>query len=137
MSPEEMADLHLICMPEYSSWTAKYYEELLKSKNHVFEISKTGFGCARLIKNEAEILILIVHPNFQRSGCANFILNNLHTKLLKLKCEKIFLEVAELNFAARQLYMKNNYNLVGRRANYYSLKNGKKTDGLVFEIKFS
>ena len=84
-----MADLHLICMPEYSSWTAKYYEELLKSKNHVFEISKTGFGCARLIKNEAEILILIVHPNFQRSGCANFILNNLHTKLLKLKCEKI------------------------------------------------
>ena len=137
MSPEEMADLHLICMPEHSSWSAKYYRALLKSQNHVFEMSKAGFGCARLIKNEAEILILLVHPNFRRSGCANSILNNLHAKLLKLKCDKVFLEVAELNIAARQLYLKNNYNLIGRRSNYYSLKNGKKTDGLVFEIKFS
>ena len=136
MIPEEMANLHLICMPEYSSWTAKYYGELLRSKNHIFEISKAGFGCARLIENEAEILILLVHPNFQKSGYAHSILHNLHTKLVNLKCDKIFLEVAEINIAARNLYLKNNYSQIGRRANYYSLKNGKKTDGLVFEIKF-
>ena len=64
MSPEEMANLHLICMPDYSSWTAKYYGELLRSKNHFFEISKAGLGCAWLIENEEVIIILLVHYNF-------------------------------------------------------------------------
>ena len=60
----------------------------------------------------------------------------INTKLVNLKCDKIFLEVAELNIAARNLYLKNNYSQIARRPNYYSLKNGKKSDGLVFEIKF-
>tara|TARA_B100000902_G_C27071837_1_gene794430 strand:+ start:217 stop:630 length:414 start_codon:yes stop_codon:yes gene_type:complete len=137
MNAKEMADLHLICMPDYFTWNTKYYDQLLHSENHIFEKSSTGFGCARVIKNEAEILILLVHPNFQRLGYANSILKNLHTKLRNLECNKIFLEVARDNIAARNLYRKNNYSQVGERKGYYSLKNRKKIDGLIYEIQFS
>ena len=136
MTPKEMSELHSVCMNGYQTWSEAYYKKLLKSKISIFKISPFGFGCARLIKDEAEILMILVKPNARRNGHATLILKKLTEELRSLGCGKIFLEVAAPNKEAIALYLKNHFRCIGHRSKYYSLIGGQKVDALVLKVSF-
>ncbi|MDG1939062.1 MAG: GNAT family N-acetyltransferase [Paracoccaceae bacterium] len=133
MTPYKMSELHSRCMPNYQNWSANYYRTLLKSKNSIFHIEEFGFGFARFSKDEGEIIMIMIDPSFRHKGRATLLLKKLLDDLKSIGCKKIFLEVGSNNEGAIALYKKNNFEKIGERKEYYSLKTGGKLNALVFQ----
>jgi ribosomal-protein-alanine N-acetyltransferase len=68
------------------------------------------------VEGESEILTLAVDPRARRQGIASALLR----ALLRERPGPIFLEVRPSNTAARQLYQRLGFEVVGRRPGYYS-----------------
>jgi ribosomal-protein-alanine N-acetyltransferase len=119
-------------MPNYQNWSADYYRTLLKSKNSIFHIEEFGFGFARFSKDEGEIIMIMIDPSFRHKGRGTLLLKKLLDDLKSIGCKKIFLEVGSNNEGAIALYKKNNFEKIGERKEYYSLKTGGKLNALVF-----
>ena len=132
MTPYKMSELHSRCMPNYQNWSANYYRTLLKSKNSIFHIEEFGFGFARFSKDEGEIIMIMIDPGFRHKGRGTLLLKKLLDDLKSIGCKKIFLEVGSNNEGAIALYKKNNFEKIGERKEYYSLKTGGKLNALVF-----
>ena len=75
--------------------------------------------------SEYEILFIYVKKTYRRKGLANLLLNNICIQTKKSKLKKIFLEVAENNFPAIEMYKKNNFVLLNVRKNYYLIHKKK------------
>ena len=133
MTPYKMSELHSRCMPNYQNWSADYYRTLLKSNNSIFHIEEFGFGFARFSKDEGEIIMIMIDPSFRHKGRATLLLKKLLDDLKSIGCKKIFLEVGSNNEGAIALYKKNNFEKIGERKEYYSLKTGGKLNALVFQ----
>ena len=133
MTPDKMSELHSRCMPNYQNWSANYYRTLLKSKNSIFHIEEFVFGFARFSKDEGEIIMIMIDPSFRHKGRATLLLKKLLDDLKSIGCKKIFLEVGSNNEGAIALYVKNNFEKIGERKEYYSLKTGGKLNALVFQ----
>ena len=133
MTPYKMSELHSRCMPNYQNWSADYYKTLLKSKNSIFHIEEFGFGFARFSKDEGEIIMIMIDPSFRHKGRGTLLLKKLLDDLKSIGCKKIFLEVGSNNEGAIALYKKNNFEKIGERKEYYSLKTGAKLNALVFQ----
>ena len=133
MTPYKMSELHSRCMPNYQNWSADYYKTLLKSKNSIFHIEEFGFGFARFSKDEGEIIMIMIDPSFRHKGRGTSLLKKLLDDLKSIGCKKIFLEVGSNNEGAIALYKKNNFEKIGERKEYYSLKTGGKLNALVFQ----
>ena len=133
MTPDKMSELHSRCMPNHQNWSANYYRTLLKSKNSIFHIEEFGFGFARFSKDEGEIIMIMIDPSFRHKGRGTLLLKKLLDDLKSIGCKKIFLEVGSNNEGAIALYKKNNFEKIGARKEYYSLKTGGKLNALVFQ----
>ena len=133
MTPYKMSKLHSRCMPNYQNWSADYYRTLLKAKNSIFHIEEFGFGFARFSKDEGEIIMIMIDPSFRHKGRGTLLLKKLLDDLKSIGCKKIFLEVGSNNEGAIALYKKNNFEKIGERKEYYSLKTGGKLNALVFQ----
>ena len=68
---------------------------------------------------EAEILTLGVLPEFRRRGIARSLLAWVTGRLCGAGCQRLLLEVAEDNMAARALYGKLGFAQIGHRPSYY------------------
>lgn len=79
-----------------------------------------GLMLARVAADEAEILTLAVLPRARRQGIARDLMAQLVTWAATVKAARLFLEVAEDNVAARGLYERSGFTLVGRRNDYYA-----------------
>ena len=79
-----------------------------------------GLMLARVAADEAEILTLAVLPRARRQGIARDLMAQLVTWAATVKAARLFLEVAEDNVAARGLYERSGFALVGRRNDYYA-----------------
>ena len=71
---------------------------------------------------EYEILLICVKKTYRRKGLAHLLLKNFFLQT-EIKLKKIYLEVAENNFPAVNLYKKNNFTLQNVRKNYYLFEN--------------
>tara|TARA_Y100001970_G_scaffold283825_1_gene399893 strand:- start:49 stop:531 length:483 start_codon:yes stop_codon:yes gene_type:complete len=95
-----------------------------------------GFLIGNLItiekKTEYEILLLYVNNKKRNLGYATTLLANILSKLKKKKLVRIYLEVAENNAIAINLYYKNAFKKISVRNDYYKFKN-KKTDAIILE----
>jgi ribosomal-protein-alanine N-acetyltransferase len=69
--------------------------------------------------DEAHIATLAVHPEFRRRGIANQILQIALNAAYDEGAERALLEVRASNLAARELYEKFGFEVVGRRTRYY------------------
>ena len=76
-------------------------------------------GCLWAILEEAHIIILAIHPQFQRQGLGQALLWALLTKANYRQLERATLEVRESNLAAVSLYQKFWFKEAGRRKRYY------------------
>lgn len=93
---------------------AYYFVVRLKDENKII-----GYGGIWVLLDEAHITTLAVHPLYRQAGAGSFLLSHLLKEALSKGARQVFLEVRDSNLAARTLYEKYNFAIVGRRKNYY------------------
>lgn len=98
----------LLGQPGVAGWIATADEE------------PVGLLLARAVADEAEILTLAVLPHWRRRGVAHRLMEQLLAWATSVDAVRLFLEVAEDNVAARALYERSGFALVGRRNDYYA-----------------
>ena len=88
-----------------------------------------GFALGRIVRDEAELLLLAVHRSSQGKGVGQMLLDRFGAVAASKGAEQLHLEVREGNHAVR-LYSRNGYREVGRRRNYYNGRDGQQFDAL-------
>jgi ribosomal-protein-alanine N-acetyltransferase len=88
-----------------------------------------GFGLGRIVRDEAELLLLAVRRSSQGKGVGQLLLDRFGVVATSKGAEQLHLEVREGNHAV-SLYSRNGYREVGRRRNYYSGRGGQLFDAL-------
>ncbi|GIW40060.1 MAG: hypothetical protein KatS3mg076_0637 [Candidatus Binatia bacterium] len=124
-SPSQLEDLAaLSCEAGALAWSRAALERELESPHASGLVAEAegrlvGFLCARVLPPEAEILNLVVSPPWRRRGVARRLLGEFLESAAKEGVERVFLEVAEDNEPAKNLYRSLNFLEHGRRAGYY------------------
>ena len=78
-----------------------------------------GISFVRLAGGEAEVLALAVAPDHRRQGIGRQLIEAAARDCSVAGVEKLFLEVAVPNDAARALYAASGFRQVGQRPGYY------------------
>ena len=90
----------------------------------------------RVVADEAEILTIAVKPDYRRRGAGRCLLNGALQALSGDGVDRVFLEVAEDNPAAIQLYRSAGFATVGRRKGYYR-RDVQAVDAQVLQLKLN
>ena len=88
-----------------------------------------GFSLARRTLDEAELLLIAVHPDHVGSGIGTQLLKRFVADQQHAGADHLHLEVRDGNPAVR-LYRNNGFTVVGRRSDYYRGTNGERFDAL-------
>jgi [ribosomal protein S18]-alanine N-acetyltransferase len=90
-----------------------------------------GFILCRALAGEAEILTLAVVPAARRRGLGRALVEAAAGAAALAGAEALFLEVAEDNPAALDLYRGARFAVVGARRGYYAREGGTAADAVV------
>ncbi len=88
-----------------------------------------GFSLSRIVADEAELLLLAVKPQAQRSGIGKSLLDQFERSATGRGARRLHLEVRDGNHAVN-LYHSSAFTLVGRRRRYYNGQDGQLYDAL-------
>jgi [ribosomal protein S18]-alanine N-acetyltransferase len=117
-------------------WTREHFEDALRSGYLCYvareatnatnatnaaqvEGQVVGFAIARVLVDDAELLLIAVHPSHRRSGCATLLLNALAARLVDNAKSPLHLEVRASNTSAIAFYEARGFSRSGLRKNYY------------------
>lgn len=117
-------------------WDAASLSALLASPGVFVVAEADGFILIRVVADEAEILTLAVRPPAWRGGLGARLVEAAVVRAAALGAERMFLEVAEDNAAARALYARAGFHEAGRRRGYYARADGSREDALVLALNF-
>ena len=95
-----------------------------------------GFALARVVGDEAELLLLAVRPNCRNCGVGRLLLRHFETIAVARGAERLHLEVREEN-PAIALYSSFGFSEVGRRKSYYNGRDGQAYDALTLSRRLS
>lgn len=109
-------------------WSEAAYRDIFKpgtatrisfvgQRNHG---SLLGFVIARINGADCELENVAVADSVRRQGVGSELVQALQREAKKREAVRIFLEVRESNSAARALYEKCGFQIIGRRSSYYS-----------------
>ncbi|MGD0281333.1 MAG: ribosomal protein S18-alanine N-acetyltransferase [Dissulfurispiraceae bacterium] len=125
MSP---GDVHEIAEIEIASYTMPWSETSFLSEvysqhsiTRIAELSGKiiAYVCIKKVADEGHLLNLTVHSDYRRRGIAKMIFNNAIEDIQANGCRFLYLEVRESNNAAKKMYEKLNFKIVGARKDYY------------------
>lgn len=88
-----------------------------------------GFALVRSVGDEAELLLIAVRPDVQRSGVGETLVNHVFEVLLNKNVAIIHLEV-RANNPALSFYNRLGFEKVGERRDYYRGSDGRLTDAI-------
>ena len=116
------------------AWTAPQCAGLLPMAGVWLSLARrgeavVGFALGRIVRDEAELLLLAVHRSSQGMGVGQRLLDRFGVVAASKGAEQLHLEVREGNHAV-SLYSRNGYREVGRRRNYYNGRDGQLFDAL-------
>jgi ribosomal-protein-alanine N-acetyltransferase len=116
------------------AWTAPQCSGLLPMPGVWLTLARdgadvVGFALARRVLNEAELLLLAVKRDWQGHGVGRMLLDGFIRTSSRRGAKRVYLEVREGN-RALNLYKAAGFSQVGRRANYYSGRDGQVYDAL-------
>lgn len=94
-----------------------------------------GFALLRLAADECEVLSLAVAPESRGAGVGGLIFDAAMERASQAGAAKLFLEVAEDNDIARNLYAGRGLVPVGRRPDYYLRKDGTKAAAVTMSCR--
>ena len=114
-------------------WTAKQFEESIDS--YVATVVEqqgqvVGFCILQPVLDEANLLLMAIHPSQQGKGLGYKLLES-SMALLKNNPLQIFLEVRESNQAAIALYEKSGFHQIDIRKNYYPKPDGSREHAII------
>ena len=135
ISAEILADLHASAFA--APWAAGAFAELLAQTGVFAETADDGFILIRVVADEAEILTLAVRPEARRRGLGARLVAAAVARAAALGAERLFLEVAQDNAAARGLYARSGFAEVGRRRGYYARPGATAADALTLALNLS
>ncbi|HWW65046.1 MAG TPA: ribosomal protein S18-alanine N-acetyltransferase [Sphingomonadaceae bacterium] len=92
-----------------------------------------GFALARVIVDEAELLLIGVKPGQRRAGIGGALLDHCADMARERRAKRLYLEVRNGNKAAI-LYERAGFSQIGRRPAYYRGKDGAVYDALSLVI---
>ena len=114
-------------------WTQKQFEESIASyQSTVIEVqgAVVGFCILQPVLDEANLLLMAIHPSQQGKGLGYQLLDQ-SIAMLKNDPIQIFLEVRESNLAAIALYEKADFHQIDLRKNYYPLEKGGREHAVI------
>lgn len=93
-----------------------------------------GFAVARSVLDEAEVITIGVLPEHLRHGHAIRLMDAVRDRTAAAGVTSLFLEVNATNAAARALYARLGFSVVGQRKGYYEKPGGPADDALVLRL---
>ena len=114
-------------------WTAQQFLESVESyQSTVIEQQNQilGFCILQPVLDEANLLLMAIHPEFQGQGLGYQLLEK-SIELLKNHPVQIFLEVRESNLGAIKLYEKSGFHQIDLRRNYYPKLDGTREHAII------
>jgi len=108
-------------------WTIDFFKHELYNPVSFFYIMEIQNKLAAYVifwifKDESHIANVAVHPGFRKRGYGERLVNWVFDFCRRKGTKMITLEVNEMNTAARNLYRKMGFKIVGKRARYYENK---------------
>ncbi|MCU7917884.1 MAG: ribosomal protein S18-alanine N-acetyltransferase [Candidatus Thiodiazotropha sp. (ex Epidulcina cf. delphinae)] len=120
-------------------WTAGIFQDCLRVGYCCWVLTLDrqviGYGVMSVVIDESHILNLCIHPDWQRKGLGNKMVQRLLKIARQHGAETAFLEVRIGNRAALRLYEKLGFVQIGRRRNYYPAADNKREDALVMSLE--
>jgi ribosomal-protein-alanine N-acetyltransferase len=107
-----------------SPWNMAFFRHELYNPVAFFYIIEVGVKLAGYIifwifKDEAHIANLAIHPEYRKRGYGEYLFRWSLEFARNKKVATVTLEVNEKNLAARDLYEKFSFKIVGKREKYY------------------
>lgn len=120
-----------------SPWTATQFQETLAREDLVFFVAELnahviGYIGGKIVLDEGEIYTIVVSQEYQKQKVAHYLLNRFKEECRSKGVKNIFLEVRESNDTAQSFYLKNKFEIISVRKNYYT---DPKEDGLIMKSK--
>ncbi len=134
LTPQDLSEIHAEAFD--TPWDAAAFAQLLDSAGVSVLGDARGFILTRTIADEAEILTIAVRPSCRRQGLARHLVEQAIVVTRAWGAERMFLEVAENNTAAIELYTVCGFEQVGLRKNYYKRADGSSEHALVMVLNF-
>lgn len=119
MTPDNLAAVHRAAFTTDRPWSADELHSLLESPHCHLTSEPHGFALWRAVADEAELLTIATHPDYQRRGVAAKLMQKWMTAA-SATAQSAFLEVAADNAPAIALYERHNFENVARRPRYYA-----------------
>ncbi len=122
----------------HQNWDSSYFKNLISDGNsfvYVLSLNEkiVGFTTGKKSGDICDIYMIIVDIKYRRQGYANLLLSKTITALSDLKIIEFFLEVAETNNQAINLYQKYGFTAINRRIGYYKISN-ETIDAIVYRL---
>ena len=134
VADEKLAATHAAAFTgSQRAWTAQEFSTLRQTRGVILCGDAKSFILGRVVLDEAEILTVATHPTFWRQGRAVTCLRAFLSRAEAAGAKRAFLEVAADNDAAKQLYKKEIFSEIAKRANYYTNSTGQKIDAVIME----
>lgn len=102
-----------------SSFKKEVYKPYAIPKVAVIKDRVVGYICVERIIDEAHILNLAVHPEFRKMGIGSLLVSTILDELKGTGCRYVYLEVRVSNIAAKRLYERLRFKVIGVRKHYY------------------
>ncbi len=137
---QAVANIEAIIQPQ-DAWSYQTIIELLAQDSInlliVCQSDKVvGYCLYQALFEQAEILRIGTHPDYQRQGIASQLFAKLNKQLEMLKVESLLLEVRADNIPAIALYERQGFLTIHQRRGYYSQQNQPAIDALIMQLTF-
>ena len=116
-----IAEIERLCFGE--PWSEKALELLLRDGNFGVAVLEGGVPVSYVgvisAVPEGEITNVATHPDFRRRGIAGELLEFLKKEAADRGIDSLYLEVRRSNEAAKSLYEKSGFSVIGERKGFY------------------
>lgn len=139
---QAVANIETLVQP-HDAWTEQTLAEMLaQDSTHIMIVYKpeeeagykiVGYCLYQVVFEQAEILRIGTHPDYQRQGIASQLFATLNNELINNKVESLLLEVRADNAPALALYEQQAFAVIHTRKNYYQLPHQPSVDALILQ----
>jgi len=143
---QAVANIEAIVQPQ-DAWSYQTLLELLEQDSInilvVYAPDKSaksiiiGYCLYQVVFEQAEILRIGTHPDYQRQGVASQTIDKLHKVLQSNQVESLLLEVRADNHAAIALYERQNFVVIHKRKGYYQSSHQPAVDALIMQHTYT
>nr|WP_317200831.1 ribosomal protein S18-alanine N-acetyltransferase [uncultured Psychrobacter sp.] len=95
-----------------------------------------GYCLYQHLFEQAEILRIGTHPDYQRQGVASELFTALNKELISKDVQQLMLEVRADNIAAIALYEQQGFEVIHRRKGYYTEVHRVSVDALIMQRRY-